>query len=108
MIPSAAQWNTPQLSIEKETIVIQEGNKKFRFLLNNISNMYLRPRKGYSFTAILGTIFAMNDKTYTLCVKTRDDKEYKIRVNGYDKQIYVNLISHVRRTLRSLTPVNAS
>lgn len=78
------------------------------FSVDNIRKMYLRPRKGYSFAAMLGTIFAMNDKTYTLCVKTRDDKEYKIRVNGYEKQLYVNLISHVRRTLQTVTPLGAS
>lgn len=93
-------WKNAHVLMQDDTIELKEGKKSLLLTLHNIRKIYLRPRKINSIKAFIHTILAFDNNNYTLCVTTQDAREYKFRVKSYEKQIYVNMISQVRLSLR--------
>lgn len=101
-------WNSPHLKMQNETFEITEGHKHFHFSLNEINRMFLRPCKNSPFTTLFENLLSFHGRAYILCITTRDNREFKIRINGDEKQLYINLIAMVRRRLQNRLTENIS
>jgi hypothetical protein len=105
MINYTISGHHPHIMMQNEAIEIREGNKNFRFSIQEISKMCLRPCKSSYLASLLGNMLSFNDRMYTLCITTKDEREIKIRIKGHHKQQYINLIAQVRRNLKkAMTP----
>lgn len=92
--------DNPKATMQNNAIEIKEGNHVLRFAANEIRSLCLRPRKNSYWSVIVGSVFFQNEKTYNLCIYTRDEKEFKIRIKAHEKQTYINLIAQVRRGIK--------
>jgi len=100
MITAGTTWNSPNLSMQGDTIAITDGHKKLQFSLAEIRKMCLRPSRNGYFSSIVNNLPFMHERIYLLCITTRDQREHTIRIKGHEKQLYVNLISYVRRIIQ--------
>ena len=100
MTTSGKTWNHTFLSIQNEMIEIKKGSRNFSLSVKDILSLCLRPKKSNYLSAIAGNILFINDRSYNLCITTIDNTEVTIRIKSQEKQIYVNLIAQVRKTLR--------
>lgn len=104
MTTSTTVWNHSLVSMQNEIIEIKEGSRNFRLSIKDISSLCLRQKKGNYLSAIVANILFFNERSYNLCITTRDEKQFTIRVKSQEKQNYVNLIAKVRKTLRKTIP----
>lgn len=98
MITKTEEWHKPQVTIQKETIDIRNRTHSIKFELEQVSKMYLSKNKT-SFTAMLGMMWFEKDSSYDLHILIKNSDEITIRIKGFQRQYYINLISRVRRRI---------
>lgn len=92
-------WHNPDITIQNEIIDIRDRKHNIRLTLDKVSKMYLSKSKPSYLSAMVGSILFLNENHYNLFIRTKDQEEIKIRVNGFKKQYYIDLISRVRKNI---------
>jgi hypothetical protein len=90
----------PYVTIENEEIDIRYRKNNYHLALDKVSKMYLSPKRSY-WSSIPGLSRFM-DKSYNLCIRTRDEQEINIDVKAFERQYFIDPIALVRKMKKQI------
>ena len=96
MSNSGNTWHKPNVTIQNEAIDIRDKKHSLKLGLAEVSKMYISKHKAGYFSSLLGLMWFPNDGSYDLHIQTKHAEEIKIRIKGFQRQYYINLIARVR------------
>ena len=96
MITKGNVWHKPQVTIQNEAITIGDKAHTLSLSLEQVSKVFLSKNKTLV-GAILRFVSLHPQETYNLHIQIKNAEEIKIRINNFQRQYYINLISRVRK-----------